>query len=58
MAEHVAAPRINLVNELPASEYGLLDAERIRGELLKLDIRRSQTHYSEVYEANSSKTGS
>jgi hypothetical protein len=34
-----------------ASNNRLWGAERIRGELLKLDIRRSQTDDSKVYEA-------
>jgi putative transposase len=36
-----------------AAHNRLWGAERIRGELLKLDIRRSQADYSEVYEADS-----
>ena len=43
---------IVLIKEMAANNR-LWGAERIRGELLKLDIRRSQTDHSEVYEADS-----
>jgi putative transposase len=43
---------INLIKEMAANNR-LWGAERIRGELLKLEIRRSQTDDSEVDEARS-----
>ena len=46
---------ITLIKEMAANNR-LWGAERIRGELLKLDIRRSQTNDPEVYEAGPSKT--
>ena len=46
---------IGLIREMAANNR-LWGAERIRGELLKLDIRRSQTEHPEVYEADSPKT--
>jgi putative transposase len=46
---------IVLIREMVANNR-LWGAERIRGELIKLDIRRSQTDHSEVYEAGSPKT--
>jgi len=46
---------ISLIKEM-AADNRLWGAERIRGELLKLDIGRSQTDYPEIYEAGSSKT--
>src|SRR5258707_14730994 len=39
---------ISLIQEMAANNR-LWEAERIRGELLKLDIRESQTNYSEAY---------
>jgi putative transposase len=46
---------ISLIKEMAANNR-LWGAERIRGELLKLDIRRSQTDDSEVYEVRSPQT--
>src|SRR2546423_14155103 len=46
---------ISLIKEMAANNR-MWGAERIRGELLKLDIRRSQTDHPEVYEAGSPKT--
>jgi putative transposase len=46
---------ISLIQQMAANNR-LWGAERIRGELLKLDIRRSQTHDSEVHETYSPKT--
>ena len=46
---------ISLIQEM-AAKNRLWGAERIRGELLKLDIRGSQTNDPEVYEAGPSKT--
>lgn len=46
---------IALIKEMAANNR-LWGAERIHGELLKLDSRRSQTDSSEVYEADSPKT--
>ncbi len=43
---------ITLIQEMAANNR-LWGAERIRGELLKLDIRGSPTDHSEVYEAGS-----
>jgi hypothetical protein len=48
---------INLIQEMAANNR-LWGAERIRGELLKLDIHRSQTDDPEVYEAGPSQTRS
>ena len=57
---HARKPRlslemISLIKEMAANNR-LWGAERIRGELLKLDIRRSQTDHPEVYEADSPNT--
>jgi putative transposase len=41
---------ISLIKEMAANNR-MWGAERIRGELLKLDMRRSQTNHPEVYEA-------
>jgi len=46
---------ITLIKEMAANNQ-LWGAERIRGELLKLDIRESQTDHPEVYETGSPKT--
>jgi putative transposase len=46
---------ISLIKEMAASNR-TWGAERIRGELLKLDIRRSQTDHPEIYEAGSPTT--
>jgi hypothetical protein len=56
---HVRKPRISpetisLIKEM-AAHNRLWGAERIRGELLKLGIRKSQTDDPEVYAANSPK---
>jgi len=57
---HARKPRlsletITLIKEMAANNQ-LWGAERIRGELLKLDMRRSQTDHPEVYETGSPKT--
>ena len=57
---HSSQPRlshetITLIREMAANNR-LWGAERIRGELLKLGIRRSQTDNSEVHETDSPKT--
>jgi hypothetical protein len=57
---HARKPRlsletITLIKEMAANNQ-LWGAERIRGELLKLDIRESQTDHPEVYETGSPKT--
>jgi putative transposase len=46
---------ISLIKEMAANNR-MWGAERMRGELLKLDIRRSQTDHPEVYEAGLPKT--
>jgi putative transposase len=51
----LSSETINLIKEM-ATNNRLWGAERIRGELLKLDIRRSQTDHPKVYEADSAKT--
>ncbi len=48
----LSSETISLIQEMAANNQ-LWGAERIRGELLKLDIRRSQTDYSEVHETDS-----
>src|SRR5215472_7190909 len=52
-----ASGMISLIQEMAANNQ-LWGAERIRGELLKLGIRRSQTDDSEVYAADSPKKSS
>jgi hypothetical protein len=57
---HSRKPRISpetmsLIKEMAANNR-LWGAERIRGELLKLDIRGSQTNHPEVDETGSPKT--
>jgi putative transposase len=57
---HARKPRlsletITLIKEMAANNQ-LWGAERIRGELLKLDMRRSQTDHPEGYETGSPKT--
>jgi hypothetical protein len=46
---------ISLIKQMAANNR-LWGAERIRGELLKLDIWRSQTNHPKVYAADSSQT--
>jgi putative transposase len=57
---HSRLPRISLetINSIKemAANNRLWGAERIRGELLKLDIRGSQANHSEVYEECSFQT--
>ena len=53
--QRLSSETISLIKEV-AANYRLWGAERIRGELLKLGIRRSQTDYSEVHEIYSPKT--
>jgi len=48
----IAAETITLIREM-TKKNRLWGAERMRGELLKLDIRRSQADHPEVYEADS-----
>jgi putative transposase len=51
----VTPETISLIEEMAASNR-MWGAERMRGELLKLEIRRSQTDHPEVYEADSPNT--
>jgi len=51
----ISPEAIRLIKEMAANNR-LWGAERIRGELLKLGIRKSQTHHPEIYTTGSPKT--